>query len=287
MSLELLIQTIINGLFIGFLLGLASMGLTLIFGVMDIFNIAAGEMMMLGAYSIFWLVTLYALDPILGFPIVILVGIALGAGVYFFLIRGILGAPGIISLLTLFGLSSMMSNSMLLFWTPNIRGLPIFYPVIEFSNLAIAGNKLLASGFAITTSLGLLVLIKKTRFGRALRATVHNRKIATLMGVDVDKIYAYGFIIGITLTLFTGSLIALVYPFEPYSGFSYTLYAFCIVILGTTGNPTGSLVAALIIGLALSFTGSYWTQGMSPAVAYIILVITFLVKPEGLFGKKR
>ncbi|MGQ9543889.1 MAG: branched-chain amino acid ABC transporter permease [Candidatus Bathyarchaeia archaeon] len=286
MSLELFAQTIVNGLFIGFLLVLPAMGLTLIFGIMRIFNIAAGDIVILGCYILFWLVTLHQMDPVVGLPLVILMGAALGMGIYYSLIKGIVLTPGLRSLLTLFGLSGLMANSMLLAWSPMTQGIPVFYPIIEFGNVTLAGNRILTSAFAIVATLVLLIILKWTSFGRSIRATVLDWRAAILMGVNVDRVYAYGFTLGVALTAFSGGLIALVYPFEPYGGLAYTLYAFCIVILGTVGNPVGCLVAGLIMGSAISFTGSYWTQGMSPAVAYIILVITFLIKPEGLFGKR-
>jgi branched-chain amino acid transport system permease protein len=287
MALDFLAQTVINGLFIGFLLGLAAIGLTMIFGIMKIFNIAAGDMVILGCFALFWLVTLYNIDPIAGFPVVILIGVALGLGLYYSLIKGIVLTPGLRSLLTLFGLSGVMGNSMQLAWSPQTQGIPVFYPVIELGNVTMSGNKILASGFSFATTVILLIILQWTSFGRSIRATVQDWKAAALMGVNVDRVYAYGFALGVALTMFSGALIALVYPFEPYGGMTYTLYSFCIVILGTVGNPAGCMIAGLIIGLAMSFTGSYWTQGMSPAVAYLILVITFLLRPEGLFGKKR
>lgn len=287
MALEFFLQTIINGLFIGFLIGLAAMGLTLIFGIMRIFNIAAGDMLILGCYGLFWLVTLYHIDPTVGLPVIILIGAALGFGLYYSLIKGIVLTPGLRSLLTLFGLSGVMANSMLLAWSPMTQGIPIFYPVIEFGNITMSGNKILASAFAIVATIVLLITMQRTSLGRSIRATVQDWRAATLMGVNVDRVYAYGFTIGVVLTVFSGGLIALVYPFEPYGGLSYTLYSFCVVILGTVGNPLGCLVAGLVIGQAFSFTGSYWTQSISPAIAYLILVITFLIRPEGLFGRRR
>lgn len=287
MSIEFFVQTVINGLFIGFLFGLAAMGLTLIFGIMRIFNIAAGDMLILGCYVLFWLVTLYRIDPIVGLPVVILVGAAVGLGLYYSLIKGIVLTPGLRSLLTLFGLSGVMANSMLLAWSPMTQGIPIFYPVIEFGGITMSGNKILSSAFAIVATIVLLITMQRTSLGRSIRATVQDWRAAILMGVNVNRVYAYGFAIGVVLTVFSGGLIALVYPFEPYGGLSYTLYSFCVVILGTVGNPLGALVAGLLIGQAFSFTGSYWNQSISPAMAYLILVITFLIRPEGLFGRRR
>jgi branched-chain amino acid transport system permease protein len=287
MFLDLLAQTIVTGVLVGLILALASIGMTVIFGIMRIFNIASGDMVVLGCYVIFWLNAIFALDPIIGFPVAISVGVVLGAGVYYFVIRHIVRTVGLRSLMVLFGVSSILSNSMLVAWEPLTRTVPVFYPNLVLAEVTIPGNKLLPAIVSVITTIMLLVVLNYTYFGRSIRATVSNWKAASLVGINVNKIYAAGFTIGITLTVFAGALISLVYPIEPYGGLPYSLYAFTIVILGTVGDPVGCLVAGLIIGLATSFTGSYWTQGMAPAVSYIILVLTFLIKPEGLFGKRR
>jgi len=287
MWLELFTQTVVTGVLVGLIMALASIGMTLIFGIMKIFNIASGDLVILGCYIVFWLNAIYSLDPILGFPVALVIGVVLGAGLYYFVIRRIARKVGLRSLLVLFGVSSVLSNSMLVAWEPLTRTVPVFYPNFDVAQIVIPGNKLLPSIVSVITTVLLLVVLKYTYFGRSIRATVSNWRAASLVGVDVDKIYFSGFTIGIALTVLSGALIALVYPIEPYGGLPYTLYAFTIVILGTVGDPIGCLVAGLLIGLATSFTGSYWTQGMSPAVSYLILVLTFLLRPEGLFGKRR
>jgi len=287
MWLELFAQTVVTGVLVGLVMALASIGMTLIFGIMRIFNIASGDLVILGCYIVFWLNTIYSLDPILGFPVALVIGVVLGAGLYYFVIRRIARKVGLRSLLVLFGVSSVLQNSMLVAWEPLTRTVPVFYSNFDVGQIVIPGNKLLPSIVSVITTVLLLVVLKYTYFGRSIRATVSNWRAASLVGVDVDKIYFSGFTIGIALTVLSGALVALVYPIEAYGGLPYTLYAFTIVILGTVGDPIGCLVAGLLIGLATSFTGSYWTQGMSPAVSYLILVLTFLLRPEGLFGKRR
>ena len=287
MVLELFAQTVSTGILVGLILALASVGMTLIFGIMRIFNIASGDFLILGCYVVFWLNAIFSLNPILGFPVAALIGVVLGLGVYFALIRHVVRKIGLRSLLVLFGLSSILSNSMLVAWEPLTRAVPVFYPNLSLATVTIPGNKLLPAIVSIAATILVVVALKYTYFGRSIRATVADWRAASLVGIDVERIYALGFTIGIALTVFAGGLIALVYPFEPYGGLSFSLYSFTIVILGTVGDPVGCMVAGLIIGLATSFTGSYWTQGMAPAVSYIILVLTFFLKPEGLFGKRR
>lgn len=282
--LELLIQTIINGLFIGFLFGLAGMGLTLIFGIMKLLNFAQGPMIMLGAYGAFWVYVLLSVDPMLGILMTTIFGLILGALLYRGLLFKLVQAPALASLLVLFGVSMILENTMLNLWSPNPRSIPIDYPTFSFGLVTISGARLIVSAVAILASMLLMVTLKWTTFGRIIRATVQDRKAATLMGVDVTNVYMVGSSIGIGLTLLSGGLLALIYPFEPFGGLQYSLYSFVVVVLGTLGNPLGCLLAGLIIGLLHSFTGSYWTLNMSPAVAYLILVLTFLFRPGGLMA---
>lgn len=282
--LELLIQTIINGLFIGFLFGLAGMGLTLIFGIMKLLNFAQGPMIMLGAYGAFWVYVLLSVDPMLGILMTAIFGLILGALLYRGLLFKLVQAPALASLLVLFGVSMILENTMLNLWSPNPRSIPVDYPTFSFGLVTISGARLIVSAVAILASMLLMVTLKWTTFGRIIRATVQDRNAATLMGVDVTNVYMVGSSIGIGLTLLSGGLLALIYPFEPFGGLQYSLYSFVVVVLGTLGNPLGCLLAGLIIGLLHSFTGSYWTLNMSPAVAYLILVLTFLFRPGGLMA---
>ena len=282
--LELLIQTIINGLFIGFLFGLAGMGLTLIFGIMKLLNFAQGPMIMLGAYGAFWVYVLLSVDPMLGILMTAIFGLILGALLYRGLLFKLVQAPALASLLVLFGVSMILENTMLNLWSPNPRSIPIDYPTFSFGLVTISGARLIVSAVAILASMLLMVTMKWTTFGRIIRATVQDRKAATLMGVDVTNVYMVGSSIGIGLTLLSGGLLALIYPFEPFGGLQYSLYSFVVVVLGTLGNPLGCLLAGLIIGLLHSFTGSYWTLNMSPAVAYLILVLTFLFRTAGVMA---
>ncbi|MCW4043487.1 MAG: branched-chain amino acid ABC transporter permease [Candidatus Bathyarchaeota archaeon] len=286
MSLELLAQTIINGLFIGFLFGLAGLGLTIIFGVMRIINFATGAMIMLGAYVAFWTYTYWPYSVIPGIIVSIGVGFLFGVFVYQVLVRRLIGKPMLTTLLVLFGLAAILENSMLNLWSPNPRSIPVDFPTFSYGLIAISMSRVFVSVMAVITTLSVLAVFKYTTFGKTIRAVMQDKIAATLMGVDVNRVYTLGFALGSTLTFLAGSLLAMVYPFEPFGGLPYALMAFVVVVLGTLGNPVGCLIAGLIIGLVHSFVGSYWTLNMSPAVAYLIMIITFLLRPQGLMGRK-
>jgi branched-chain amino acid transport system substrate-binding protein len=286
MSLELFSQTVINGLFIGFLFGLAGMGLTIIFGVMRILNFATGSMIMLGAYVAFWTYTYWPYSPIPGIIVSAGVGFLFGVLVYQVLVRKLIGQALLTTLLVLFGLDNILANSMLNLWSPNPRSIPVDFPTISMGLISISTSRVFVSIMAIITTFLVLAVFKYTTFGRIIRAVIQDNIAATLMGVDVNRVYTLGFALGVILTFFAGALMAMIYPFEPFGGLPYALMAFVVVVLGTLGNPLGCLFAGLLIGLVHSFVGSYWTLNMSPAVAYLIMIIAFLIRPEGLLGKK-
>lgn len=286
MSLELFAQTIINGLFIGFLFGLAGLGLTIIFGIMRIINFATGAMIMLGAYAAFWTYTYWPYSVIPGIIVSVGVGFLFGVFVYQVLVRRLIGKPMLTTLLVLFGLAAILENSMLNLWSPNPRSIPVDFPTFSYGLISVSMSRVFVSVMAVITTLSVLAIFKYTTFGKTIRAVMQDKIAATLMGVDVNRVYTLGFALGSTLTFLAGSLLAMVYPFEPFGGLPYALMAFVVVVLGTLGNPVGCLIAGLIIGLVHSFVGSYWTLNMSPAVAYLIMIITFLLRPQGLMGRK-
>jgi len=287
MSLELFAQTIINGLFIGFLFGLMGLGLTVIFGIMKVLNIATGAMIVLGAFTSYWMLMLFGINPLIGIVIAGAFGFIIGVVIYQLVVRRVVRAPMLSSLLALFGVMMVLENIMMNLWGTNPRSIPVFYPSINIGLVAISGTRVVVSLLSIAVTLLLLVLLKYTYLGRIIRATVQDWKAATLMGVDVNKVYTIGFALGAAITLVAGALTAFVYPFEPFAGFRFTLYAFVIVVMGTLGNPVGCLFAGLIIGLVYSFTGIYWIPSMVPAVVYFVLILTFLLMPQGIMGRRK
>jgi branched-chain amino acid transport system permease protein len=284
---SIFLQTLINGLLLGALYALIAMGLTLIFGVMRIINLAHGEFTILGAYATYWTCVILGVNPMLSLVVSVPLGALLGLIVYFALTRRIVYAPELTSLLVFFGLSMILQNIMLLLWKADIRGLPTTYPSIVLGGITIIGDRLIAAITALIVSLILLLFLKYSYLGRAIRAVVQDFEAAPLVGINVHVIYALSMCIGLALTSAGGSLLALTTPFTPYVSGVYTLYSFLVVVLGGLGNPIGSLLGGLIVGVAISFTATYWLAGISPTVAFVLLVLILLFKPEGIFSRRR
>ncbi|MEM3833457.1 MAG: branched-chain amino acid ABC transporter permease [Thermoprotei archaeon] len=281
------LQTLVNGLLQGAIYGLVALGLTLIWGVMRVINLAHGEFIILGAYTAFWMFTLYNLQPLASLLIGIPLGFVIGMTIYIGLVKRVVNGPELSSLLVFFGLSMIIQNLMLTYWTADVRGLPILYSSINIGSITLVGDRLIASSVAGILSVFLLVLLKYTYFGRAIRAVVQDTDAAMLMGVNVNYIYAMSMSIGIILTFLGGILIALTTPFTPYQSGIYTLYSFLVVVLGGLGNPLGSLFGGILIGIIESYTATYWSSGLSPAVAFVLLILILIVKPEGIFSRRR
>jgi branched-subunit amino acid ABC-type transport system permease component len=280
------LQALVNGLLQGFIYGLVALGLTLIWGVTRIINVAHGELVVIGAYTAFWMFALYGLHPLISLLIGIPLGFLIGIIIYITLVKKVVNGPELSSLLVFFGLSMILQNFMLTYWTADVRGLPILYPSINIGPVTIVGDRLIASALASILSISLLVLLKYTYFGRSIRAVVQDADAAMLMGVNVNYIYAMSMGIGITLTFLGGVLIALTTPFTPHLSGTYTLYSFLVVVLGSMGNPVGSLFGGLLIGIIESYTATYWSSGLSPAVAFLLLLLVLIVKPEGIFSRR-
>jgi branched-subunit amino acid ABC-type transport system permease component len=281
------LQTLINGLLLGALYALIAMGLTLIFGVMRIINLAHGEFTILGAYTTYWTCMILGIHPLLSLTVSILLGVLLGLLTYFTLTKRIVYAPELTTLLAFFGLSMILQNLMLLLWKADIRGLPTTYPSIVVGGITIIGDRLVAAITALIVSFTLLLFLRYSYLGRAIRAVVQDFEVAPLIGINVHRIYALSMCIGLALTSAGGSLLALTTPFTPYVSGIYTLYSFLVVVLGGLGNPIGSLVGGLIVGVAISFTATYWIAGISPTIAFVLLVLILLLKPEGILSRRR
>jgi branched-chain amino acid transport system permease protein len=284
---EILVQILLNGFFAGSIYGLMALGLMIIWGVLRIINLAHGALVILGAYAAFWLFRLYGLNPFYSLPLVLLIGFLLGLSIHYSLVKPVLKAPELSSLLVFFGLSLIIVNLMLIYWTANVRGLPILYPSYNVGSVTVIGDRLLASVTAIVATALLIVFLQFTHLGRSIRATVQDDEAASLMGVNVNRIYAITMGIGVLLTSLGGALIALTTPFTPYTSDIYALYAFAVVVIGGLGNPLGTLLGGIIIGEAENLTAAYYSPGMAPAVAFILLVLVLALRPRGLLSRRR
>jgi branched-chain amino acid transport system permease protein len=281
------IQALINGLLLGGIYASFSAGFSLIFGVMGVVFIANGEMVMLGAFSSYWLFEILGIDPFLSLPFSLSLLFVIGYFLHRFIINRVIGAPAIMSYLITFGIHLTLSNLALLAWSADPRLISTPYSGINVTLMGITLPliHLAAFGLAIGIIAGLYVLLYRTQLGRAIQATAQDRETARLMGIRVKNIFALTFGIGTALTGVAGSLIAIIRSIEPGMGLPYTIIAFCVVVLGGMGYIPGALIGGLILGVINSLSTYFFTAGWSLAITFFLLYLLLLFRPKGILGK--
>jgi len=282
-----IVQLIINGLLLGGMYALISIGLTLIFGVLEIINFAHGEFLMLGMYASYWLFQLYGVDPYLSLLIILPVFFFIGLAIQRVTIQPILNAPALNQIFMTVGMSLVLQNVALFFWKADYRTVQTAYSSVSLrtSGLMISFPRLVAFFLAIGMIAALLIFLKKTYTGKAIRALAQERKAAMLMGINVYRTYQIAFGIGIACVGAAGAMLVPVYFVFPTVGALFVLIAFVVVILGGYNSLTGALVGGLIIGVVEAFSGFFISPHLKEAIYFVIFILILLFRPTGLFGR--
>jgi branched-chain amino acid transport system permease protein len=288
-----LTETTVNGLLIGGVYGLAALGLSLIWGVMKVVNLAHGVFIMLGAYLGYGMFYVLGLHPLFSMLLAIPIGAGMGIILYRYLINRILEVATneleqeMMCLLFTFGLSMVIYGAALNIWGSDLRGVPTLMPTIFLGDIAVPSSRFIAFISALVLGGLLYFFLKKTMIGKAIRAVTQNRNYVMLDGIDPVKIFQISFSIGLTYALMAGVVISLTYPVTPIMGVYYLLKCFTVVVLGGLGNPIGAFLGGLILGLAESYTSLFATYALSPAVAFITLLLILIFRPGGILGTLR
>jgi len=285
-SSHLLIQTIILGLLVGGVYALMSSGLTLIFGVMRVINVAHGAFLILGAYLTYWLFQLTGLDPILSIVLTAPVLFLIGWGVQRYVLSR-LENPEKSSVLVTFALAITMEGLMGTFWKTTMRSVKAEYAseVIKFMTYRIPLTRLIGFGAALLVLLILYLILQHTNLGRAIRATIQNPSAAELVGVNIQVVSAMTFGIGIATAAVGGSLLSMIYSFNASSQTDWITRVLSVIVLGGMGSLPGAFIAAIILGVMEQLTAVTVTLYWSPIVFYLFLFLTLIFRPQGLMGE--
>jgi branched-chain amino acid transport system permease protein len=283
-----LILTLVWGVAIGCIYILLATGLNLIFGVMKLVNFAHGELLMIGAYVCFSISTAFGVNAyialFLSMGIVALIGVAVERLAF----RRVLGTDKLNEIFVSLGLILIFDNIAVLIWGEKIKQItsPFENMSLQLGGVAISYDRLISLAFVAAILVGLVFLIKKTKIGRAMRATSQKSQAAMLMGINIEHIYIFTFALGAALAGAAGSLYGIIAPFTPYIGAIPTIKAFAIIILGGLGSIPGAIIGGLLYGIAeqsaVIFFGGIWRD----AVAFSLLIIVLILRPKGLFGEK-
>lgn len=277
------VQYIINGILLGGVYALLGVGMTMIFGIVKLTNLAHGEFVIIGAYASTLIAGAIGVDPILTLIITIPLMFLIGMGLQSGLINRVMQKGSEPALLVTFGLSIILQDLLLLLFTADARHAGGIYSSIVFhiGSISIALLDIILLVISLL-SIGILTwFLNKTYMGRAIRATSDDTQAASLMGVSVKRAYAVAMGIALATAAIAGLCIALKWTYYPSSGGSYLLTAFGVVVIGGMGSIPGTLVAGLIFGLAQVIGGANY--GL--LIGYILLIIMLAVRPQGLFSK--
>jgi len=287
----ILAQQIVLGILIGGLYGLAATGLSLVFGVMKVLNVAHGELIMLGGYAAFWLVTLGALDPFVGLlltvPLALVAGVVLYGGLFAFVVRADEERRVKNSLLIGFGVALALQALAVKLWTADERSITTSYAgsVVTVGPIAIPLVRLGSLVLALALTVGLELLLRRWRWGKAIRATSEDWQAALLSGIDVRRAYLLAFALGTGLAGAAGTLVAVGYSISPSIGLEWTLKALIVIVLAGLGSMIGTFVGGVVLGVAEAISAAVVGGAYREVVGLLIFFVVLVVRPQGLFGK--
>lgn len=285
---ELVVQQFINGLSIGAIYALVAVGLTLVFGIMDVINFAHGEFVMLGAFTGFWILALTGLP----YPVALVLAIVVVGAVAVVIERAVFRPLYDRSLLAIvmvaFGLLLFLQNAALMAWggIPKSIADPFGNATLRVAGFYISYLRLFAMGLAFVLFGGMWVVLMRTKIGKAMRATSQNPEAAVIRGIDTDRVYVTTFAISGALAAAAGVVYGTLFQVSPTMGLLPLLKAFAAVIIGGLGSVTGALLGGLLIGVVEAMGAGLVPggSGYRDAFAFVLLIVVLLVRPRGLLG---
>jgi branched-chain amino acid transport system permease protein len=282
-----MLQVIITGILLGGLYSMIGVGMSLVFGIMGLTNLAHGDLMILGTYITLVITRAAGLPLFLATIISVIVMCVLGFVIQQFLVNQVMDKGEAPALLVTFGLSIFLSNLMLKIFSADnqsINNALTSKNVITTEYLTVSASYLMAFIIACVIIIGLSLFMKYTNYGRAIRATSDDTMAAELMGVNTKLAFAVAMVICMGITAVAGTLVGSTFTFYPSSGTQYLIIAFGVVVIGGMGSLFGTLVGGIILGVAQLVGGHIFGSGVQMLVAYIVLLVILATRPNGLFA---
>jgi branched-chain amino acid transport system permease protein len=292
MSIESFLQTLVFGVFVGGIYGIAAMGLALVFGVLKILNIAHGELLMLGGYLSFWLFITWGVDPfvsiLITIPALFLIGLLLDRTVYRHVVT-LLGEEKIKnSMLVSFGLALVIQNLAQWGFTADERTIQVAYTGtgLSLAGITLPYTRLGTFVVAIVVALLLHMFLRRTYYGKAILATAEDWESAELVGINIRRIYMMTFALGASLAAIAGTFVTITYGISPSIGIIWTLKALVVVVLAGTGSILGAFPAGILLGVVEAVSGAFIGSTYREVIGLVIFVLVLILRPQGLFTRK-
>jgi len=281
-------QLLINGLLVGAIFALAAYGMALVWGVMNIINIAQGEFVILGGY-VTYIAVQYGIHPVLGIPLSVVVLFGVGWVVYTTVIVRVVDRDLFISILATFGISILMQQLMNQLFTADVQtvesGMDTWF--LFDDQVSVNQVKVMAFVIALVTGAVLMLFLKSTRTGQAIRATAQNARAARILGIDTNRVYAMTYALNAAICGAAGALVAMTWVIQPFVGLAYTVRSFMIVIIAGLGNVAGVIVAGMGLGVAENFAGFILGAEFQTAFIFSLLVIILVVRSRRLRRQRK
>jgi branched-subunit amino acid ABC-type transport system permease component len=287
MNAGAILTSLVDGLLIGVVYGIAAMGLNLIWGVMRVINLAHGALISLGMFGVYLLFSGLGLNPYLALVLVALMGLLMGILIYAIAITRVINAPYLSTLLATFSINMIVIGLGTAAFTTTPRDTGFSLGNVEVGPLTLQGTRLIAALVTLIVTAILYTFLYRTRTGKYIRAVSNNRSAAELMGIPSSRILALSFGIGTMLAAIAGGLIATFFSFTILSGDVYQQKSFIIGVLGGLGNPLGALVGGLILGVLEGVLPLAMPNTWVPVIEFVLFILILLVKPSGLLGGKK
>ncbi len=276
-----------DGLLLGFVYGVAAMGMTLIWGVMNVINLSHNILIAYGMFGVYLLFNSLGVNPYLAIILVALIGLLLGIVIYTVALHRVIDAPQLSTLLATFSVSMIMTGIGTAIWSTSPRNVDFSLGSLSFGPITLPVTRLIAALVAILTTTGLYLFLYRTRPGRYIRAVADNKEAAEMVGVPSNQILALSFGLGAMLAAIAGGLIATFFPFNILAGMNYQLKSFVIGVLGGLGNPIGALIGGLLLGTLEGIVPIFMETAWVPVIEFALFVITIILRPSGLLGAKK
>jgi branched-subunit amino acid ABC-type transport system permease component len=282
----MLLPSLMDGLLLGFVYGIAAMGLSLIWGVMDVINLSHGPIIALGMFGMYLGFTGLGLNPYLILILVAGGGLLLGVLIYWVAVHRVINAPHLSTLLATFAVNMIIIGIATAVFTTSPRNVEFSLGGFLFGPVTLPWTRLLAALASLLVTALLYLFLYRTQPGKAIRAVSDNRAAAELMGIPTGWILALAFGLGTMLAVISGGLIATFFPFTILAGGSYELKSFVICVLGGLGNPLGALIGGLLLGALEGIIPAFMETSWVPVLEFVLFVLILLVRPQGLLGSK-
>ena len=283
-----IVQQLVNGLIIGATYGLMAVGLTMIFGMMDVINFAHGELYMLGGVFAYYLASLLGINFFGSIALAVVLVMVVGLIFDQLVLRKLRNEPTLITILVTIGLSIFLQSTVMLFWGPSPQSIPSPFSskAIQIGFIFLTPFKIFMAVITVAVIFGLHLLIQKTTLGKSMRAVFQDKESAAIVGININRVYAINFALGSGLAALAGALLGTLFVVYPNMGLIAVVKAFLIVIMGGMGNFLGAIFGGLLLGVVESMAAGFISSSYKDLFGLLIVMILLVVRPYGLFGRK-